>query len=156
MDISKSLNHTNMENTTENRLRFFSLYLGNRVLKYSHSESESIAVLGAWELSSISDKINVFHLELRSIESITDEECIEFFDLTANPKTLILLVDNINKIHQIRFHINWKLANNKSFEQIEIDWFRLKGFLVPFMNLTTDQIIEFGWAKIKYNEQKEN
>jgi len=140
-----------MENTTENKLKFFALYYGQDVLRHEKWKLASDKISG---ISSLLSKN--YHLELRSIESITDEECIELFDLTANPKTLILLVDNINKIHQIRFHINWKLANNKSFEQIEIDWFRLKGFLVPFMNLTTDQIIEFGWAKIKGNEQKTN
>jgi len=53
---------------------------------------------------------------------------------------------------------------NKTFEELKIelyqyfdfekaiiglDFLRSKGFLVPFMNLTTDQILEFGWAKIK-------
>jgi len=113
--------------------------------------------------------IENYHLELRSIDSITDEECIELlFDNSNYNQLEILKVKRYKNAISIDFRfISDKVNNNDGFtycgdtfyfDQVceKLDLLRSKGFLVPFMNLTTDQIIEFGWAKIKDNEQKTN
>ena len=130
-----------MENTTENKLKFFALYYGQDVLRHKKWKLASDKISG---ISSLLSKN--YYLELRYIESITDEECIELERiLKENINTSEMAI--ICRIQDLHINISKLL-------QIESEFLRSKGFLVPFMNLTTDQIIEFGWAKIKDNETK--
>jgi len=134
-----------MENNSENKLRFFYQYGGQKVLK--NEKYPEVSFLNGFFFFNNVTYIENYHLELRSIDSITDEECIELFNLTSSELSIIS-ADATYKVDNIKFSLKWIVKNNK-FHQFESDWLRSKGFLVPFMNLTTDQIIEFGWAKIK-------
>lgn len=135
-----------MENNSENKLKFFAQYFYQKVLK--HKNFNEIGFVNDTLIHSI-NFIDNYYLELRSIESITDDECIEYFNLKhSNSKFLINEVERKTKILDIKNEVGW-LRIREKFTSIEIDFFRSKGFLVPFMNITTDQILEFGWAKIK-------
>lgn len=133
-----------MENTTENKLRFFALYFGQDFLRHKNWKLASDKISG---ISSLLSKN--YHLELRSIDSITDDECVEYYNLKhINSKFLVMAVEDKTKVLDIKKEVGW-LKFRADFTRLDCDFFRSKGFLVPFMNLTTDQIIEFGWAKIK-------
>ena len=135
-----------MENNSENKLKFFVQYFGQKVLIVSGFKLAR-PVNGHYLYYSTHNKEN-FYLELRSIESITDDECIEYFNFKhSNSKFLINEVERKTKILDIKNEVRW-LRIREKFTSIEIDFFRSKGFLLPFMNLTTDQILKFGWAKI--------
>ena len=139
-----------MLNTTENKLKFFAQYFGQRVLK-NKNLNEPFNKNVVYDMlfdSYVNKHIDFFYLELRSIDSITDDECVEYFNL---------LYDNSRRNQEKIIAIKSDIKRGKMFRQllhfeksiIALDFLRSKGFLVPFMNLKTDQILEFGWAKIK-------
>lgn len=146
-----------MENNSENKLKFFAQYFGQRVLKRNLILSNRVYIIDWQEFFNISMSPENYHLELRSIESITDAECLMLYRLLIKSMTFGKyyqnLIENEKKIYSIRFRFLFAKRESLTLQQIEIDFLRSKGFLVPFMNLTTDQILEFGWAKIKDNEQ---
>lgn len=133
-----------MENTTENKLKFFALYFGQRVLK--NVKSPQVTILNGHFFYYSVPYIENYHLKLRSIDSITNDECVGVYDLLFDFPSAENHV--FAKVCKIKF-----LIENEDYSQILTDFLRSKGFLVPFMNLTTDQILEFGWAKIKDNEK---
>ena len=133
-----------MENTTENKLKFFAQYFGQRVLKNKNLNEpfNKDVVYDMLFDSYVNKHIDFFYIELRSIDSITDDECVELYDLLFDFPSAETHV--FAKICKIKF-----LIENEDYSQTLTDFLRSKGFLVPFLNLTTDQILEFGWAKIK-------
>lgn len=133
-----------MQNTIENKLKFFNQYFGQRVLK--DTLVLELGICDGFYLSSSLYHLDNYHLELRSIDSITNDECVEVYDLLFDFTSAETHV--FAKVCKIKF-----LIENEDYSQILTDFLRSKGFLVPFMNLTTDQILEFGWAKIKENEK---
>lgn len=97
-------------------------------------------------LINISSKVTdggwVKCLQLRSIDSLTDEELIyaiqcegyvsEFHILNLGVPVKDFLLDNINTLH----------ANT-------VDYLRSVGILVPFAQYSCEEIISMGWARIK-------
>ena len=138
-----------MENNSENKLKFFAHYFGQRVLKNKNLNEpfNKDVIYDMFFDSYVNKNHKFFYLELRSIESITDAECVYYYNMFCPD----LYIDDNLKIYAFKNRLNhileYKLFN--CLELQEIDWLRSKGFLLPFMNLTTDQILEFGWAKIK-------
>ena len=140
-----------MENTTENKLKFFAQYFWQRVLK--NVKSPQVTILNGHFFYYSVPYIENYHLELRSIDSITNDECVELFDLKY-PQYKDWEIKS--KLGTIEHHVLHSLKSSMNYQNESyflIDFLRSKGFLVPFMNLTTDQILEFGWAKIKDTEQ---
>jgi len=136
-----------MKDNSENKLRFFYQYGGQNVLK--NDKYPEVSFLNGFFFFNNATYIENYHLELRSIDSITDEECVELFDLKYpqyndwNFKS---------KLGTIEHHVLHSLVSSMNYQNESyflIDWLRSKSFLVPFMNLTTEQILSFGWAKIK-------
>lgn len=128
-----------MENTILNKEKFFALYWGQKVL--NTGVTGGIVILNSsWNL-----KHPDFFLQLKSLQSITDEDALE-----------------ISKI----FHVNkgkHRVKNGKniikSFMNDDVfigsfgrvgrchDFLRSKGYLIGYNGLTPDQIISYGWAK---------
>lgn len=131
-----------MKNNSENKLKFFAQYFGQNILKHKDFKESAHSFFSFTIIN-----INHYYLELRSIESITDDECVEYYNMFCPD---LYIEDNL-KIYAFKDMLN-HILESKLFNCLELqetDFLRSKGFLVPFMNLTTDQILEFGWAKIK-------
>lgn len=73
-------------------------------------------------------------LVLKNIESITDEDAMEMFD------TRIAKYKSAKDFLRI-------FKSSGFLTQQESDLCRSKGYLVPFMNLSVEEIISKGWAK---------
>jgi len=139
-----------MENNSENKLRFFYQYGGQKVLK--NEKYQEVSFLNGFFFFNNATYIENYHLELRSIDSITDEECVELSKYIFGEN--FHLMEDYEIVNE--YNIWHSFIQNKDFSiltSVFIDFLRSKGFLVPFMNLTTDQILSYGWAKIKEHEQ---
>lgn len=106
-----------MENTLENKARFMALYWGQKVgcTKY------------VWSGLKINkSNINsVEWLELKPIESITDEEA-----------------EKLGFEDKSHFHADGSIHSL-------LDELRLMGFAVDWAGLTVDELINRGWVKLK-------
>lgn len=126
-----------MENTIENKQRFFALYMFQKVLRHGQYLD---TVTPAWNWAH-----EAFSLELKPLSAISDED-------------LLWLGRNANDYPNSQYNEDLKYCKDlvrrylsrppmMNFEAT--DYLRSKGYLLPFMDLTIDQILAYKWAVIK-------
>lgn len=108
-----------MENTLENKAKFFGNYLGQEIAfdKAGFKALVYDAIKPSW--------IESFYLELKPLSHITDE-------------------DAINLGYGYVSHLKSNLDRN-------IDQLRNLGYALPWMDLSVEDLIEYGWIKLKEN-----
>lgn len=173
-----------MENTLENKAKFFALYYNQKVLKVTQNRLDVVSKSWNWEHSN-------FYLELTPLSQITNEDAIEVSRLCLDPKEKPLEVveiinwDWLKKIvvnrepsltdkdtivemyisfnfEDTEVKFTWDYNNSKGSGQLErhlpnamraYDLLRYKGYAVPWMGLSVEQLVSFGWAKLKETNQ---
>ena len=110
-----------MTNTIENKQRFFALYFGQQVHRGNRSKH--------LDHLSIMRNQKFGHLELKSLSDITKEES-----------------DYIKKLKVI-CHSDGSHDLDKM--QHTTDYLRSRGYIIPFMDLTIEQILAYKGAVIK-------
>ncbi|MDQ1855729.1 hypothetical protein [Chryseobacterium sp. WLY505] len=111
-----------MENKLENKAKFFAQYFGQEVAKCNTGPS-NICHIQHYTLGMGNPQR--FHLELKNIDHITDEEAE------------MLGFDDVN-----HFFISGSVDSMK-------DELRLLGFAVEWAGWTVEELISFGWIKLK-------
>lgn len=130
------------QNTIENKQRFFALYIGQDVLKGNAKNHDKHTVTTT--LLSNDWLSGKTCLELRSIFQITDEEAIEVSRLAG------WRVANVIAGREIIRKMNSEDGSCTPLEILSImDYLRSRGFLLPFMDLSVEQILAYGWAQVK-------
>jgi len=153
-----------MENNIVNKQRFFCLYFGQQVARYvlndgSYAKSTDVHPIG---LMNAAD-----YLELKSLSSITNEDAIEVAKLCV-PKFIVVRTlegdkylrtfyndcDDYLMLSKDKFKIGWCLKSGMRIEDsfypsAVIDFLRSRGYLLPFMDLSVEDILKYGWAVIK-------
>lgn len=177
-----------MENTVENKAKFFAQYWGQEVLSDFTNKGKrclySIVVSNFYNI----EKSDVY-LELKPLSQITDEDAIEVAKIVhqiySDKWEVIKLVDSsihvelkgkVNDVYHISigfrecsinanhhflkteddtaksFKINIGQVNMSSSKPIGyvyvIDYLRSKGYAMPYMDLSVENMIEYGWVKI--------
>jgi len=131
-----------MENTIENKAKFFAQYLHQRVLCNSVIETDkSIEILRPSELPCIDIGQN-WHLELTPLSMISDEDAIEV------AKTVYLTDSDLWTSERGRDYLDfdpnvWSMVANIS------DLLRSKGYALPYMGLSIAELENYGWIKLK-------
>lgn len=163
-----------MKNTLENKAKFFAQYWGQDVLFHL---SQTWNLFGDFE-NVIDDNPNCYLL-LKPLSSITDEDAIEVAMLLVNWQSSMSKLSKINirgRIdgdhvwdelileftgsfnYTVRYRggdwLGWINSNGRCewtlFNHLKVyDYLRSKGYLLPWMGVSTDQILEYGWARIK-------
>lgn len=126
-----------MENTLENKAKFFAHHWGQRVLYYT-------GCTGLMQVSAAGLKksaVKFSWLVLKDLSLITNEDALKVCFLNHLP------VDTLNKqqIRQIVVLINSNNWNNYN----TYDYLRSKGYALPWMGLPVEQLTEYGWVKLK-------
>lgn len=114
-----------MENTVENKAKFFAQYWGQPCSGIVGLKNKLIGV----EIPLN----NIGWLELKPISSITDED---FMKIMWKRFPFQPAFKKRNIYHE---HLNVNQA----------DYLRSKGYALPYMGLTVEKLIEYGWVKIK-------
>lgn len=128
-----------LENTPENKARFFALYWGQPVFIGHKLEAVNENYISPIYDSSI--------LELSPLSQISDEDVMLFFELSPQ-KVFWSNTGYITKespVGKIRNLIS-------SFEYIPsnvVDGLRSKGYALPFENLSVDDLVSYGWVRLK-------
>lgn len=128
----------------ENKAKFFALYWGQDVLTSDmYGDGGTI-----YSLTMKEYQIQTGWLELKPLSSISDEDAIE----------LMYLIESIDWVDQLDDKAWWgktlthKFIKGKLSSQtatLLVDFYRSKGYLLPWMGLSPNEIIEAGWVKYK-------
>lgn len=122
------------ENTLENKAKFFAQYWGQHVLYFS---SDFLRKIDSLTLDSVE---NDDYLELKPLSQISDEDASKVCDL-------IFITNNNLNIQQIKQIVILIESNNWNNYKI-FDYLRSKGYALPYMDLSVEDLIEYGWIKL--------
>lgn len=134
-----------MENTIENKAAFFALYWGQKVMvanidnpNYFDSKEKESAELRV-EINNVTLGQQWF-LRLKSLKSITDEDakvCLHDMYKEAMPNVPSYSKYYLEEIKVLGFYSGF-----------ETDYLRSKGYAMPFMGLSVEKMVEYGWIKL--------
>ena len=150
-----------MENTLENKAKFFAQYWCQKIICFPHNKNpirydnpnkllagtfERNAYLQLKPLSQISDEeaIELMRLKIES-KGVVDIETIEIENKTLDGYTFIVKYKNWDD-ERVGFIFKGH-TNPLSF----YDFLRSKGYALPWMDLSVEDLIEYGWVKLKEN-----
>lgn len=147
------------ENTLENKRKFFAQYWGQKILLHVIDVDDILLLLN----NEIDNDVKNWLLYLIPLSQISDEDAIQGIMFTYN-KTYedlgeILEVKHYNtfssitttrggenfKTHRSIHHWN----GDRKIGSKECDYFRSKGYALPWMDLSVEDLVEYGWVKLK-------
>lgn len=137
----------------KNKRRFFALYMDQEVLNINGND----IVDGRCFYSA--NRVEEGFLELKSLSDISDEDLIYIATLLSktpfeekhraevqsNKQDFISVV-----MGEQGFDTGWSFSD---YQHI-IDYLRSQSYLLPYGDLTVEQILEYKWAVIKSNEKQ--
>lgn len=150
-----------MENTLENKEKFFAQYWGLQIIRKKHDTTYYFINNNNMKFSEYWDIFDKW-LELTPLELISDEDAIEvakIFDIQLpidevdKSSNAIQVFDELGNKVCIYFDgeiiieegaIQQPLALLKSY-----DFLRSKSYALPFREYSVSQMIDFGWIKLK-------
>lgn len=133
---------TDMENNNENRAKFSARYFGQKV-SGKYSSELTVSYLKVCSKGFLSKDM---YLLLRPLSSITDDEAIEVAKiLSVYPEDVLdwLNGDITHEDFQTPFQF-----------QHAIDYLRSIGIALPYMGLSVEKQVEYGWIKLKENDRQ--
>lgn len=142
-----------MENNLENKAKFFAQYLGQNVLTRPHCGAKKWILGEEVSIHSVLSKQGYdyqYFLELKPVSLITDEELVKiakFYESTAH---------NV-KLEGGQILFDFIYGDQGASGAIEIsdgyclDWLRNNGFATEWMGLSVENLVNFGWIKLKEN-----
>ncbi|OPC11944.1 hypothetical protein BAX93_05435 [Elizabethkingia meningoseptica] len=165
-----------MENTLENKAKFFAQYYGQNVKRSYLPEQTSLQVIDR-DVFWIGHLIINGYLELKSLEDITDEDFIEvakicdfiignglrikhdgykkvmFSAYNSNPLETTTLFIYPKEFEVYSKDEDGKVVQYDTFRiSMIIDYLRSKGYALPWMGLSVEKLVEYGWVKLKNKE----
>ncbi|MES2593169.1 MAG: hypothetical protein V4608_14905 [Bacteroidota bacterium] len=130
-----------MENTLENKAKFFAQYWGQYLVIMPKISMNIPIHVHHVNLSHIQECV----LQLKNLSSITDEDALECYNIHFK--------GYLDKdIRPSESRINF--SKNHIIKPIEVcilevtDCLRSKGYALPYMGLSVDQLVEYGWIKL--------
>ena len=122
-------NQAEQLNETAVKCRFFAQYWGTKTLYVGGVGLVEIGK-GGWNL-----KHPDFFLQLKPLSKITDEEATSMY------RGLERNYENSNQFLEDYQSIGF-------LEQSEVDFLRSKGYAVPFMEYSVDDLVKMGWVQL--------
>ena len=122
-------NQSEQLNETAVKCRFFAQYWGTKTLYVGGVGLVEIGK-GGWNL-----KHPDFFLQLKPLSKITDEDAISMYrGLERNYESANQFLEDYKSIGFL--------------EQSEVDFLRSKGYAVPFMGHSVDDLVKIGWVQL--------
>lgn len=163
-----------MDNTTKNKEKLFAQYWGQKY-EYRNEFGRFFGHVGDFHFSrNVLDINKSCTLNLKSLSSITDEDAIVVSRFAMKGKIVnkilrrsnriaIHMVDNINTNQKYMILIWFKSSNVFVYELLSgeqnivacwdqcfiFDFLRSKGYALPWMGVSVQQQIEYGWIKLQ-------
>ena len=118
---------------TDVRCRFFAQYWGTKTLYVGGKGLQEIGK-GGWNL-----KHPDFFLELKPISKITDIDMEALMQLEA-------FIDGFLSDDFLQYLNDLKNGHCNKYEAV--DYLRSKGYALPFMEYSVNDLISFGWVRL--------
>lgn len=130
-----------MENTLENKSRFFAQYWSQRIAIQNEGGGSGFS----YEINeaTICD-IKYDYLKFKQLSQITDEDAIEVATIVSNSIRDADTGDLVTLFYTEVKKDPYVLAF-ASYETV--DYLRSKGYALPWMGLSVEQLISYGWIK---------
>ena len=135
--MEKSINEKEQCVQTDVKCRFFTQYWGQKVVAHT----EDLKLNGIKEVRyEPRTLINFKEIEtscivLKPLSKITDEDAISMYrGLERNYESANQFLEDYKSIGFL--------------EQSEVDFLRSKGYAVPFMEYSVEDLISFGWVRL--------
>jgi hypothetical protein len=133
-----------MENTTENKEKFFGLYYNQKAM-YSPIDGSICKI----DSNNLHRWVHELELHLIDLKNITNQDALQ----------LSKIVYNSSGKHRIKFGKEFLKAILNDCAYIGVysktlmayDYLRSKGYALPYMGLSVEKQIEYGWVKLKQN-----
>ena len=140
-----------MENTLENKMKFFALYYGQEVMKEQGKRQ-----INTYTVSYLDyDKSNHW-LELTTLLSITDEDAMKLAKIGL-PERIHDYLWSYQTGRAIAKSIQEGRQTNTYYPFFRMgdafDFLRSKGYAVDWLGLPVQKQIEYGWIKLKNKEE---
>lgn len=142
-----------MENTKENKSKFFALHFGQKVFRHVAwgDLRECIEVDGA-----IVNYPSYGYLQLAPLSSITDQDGIELAKIGLPERVYDYLWSSQTGKHIAR-SIQAGRQTNTYYPFFRMgdafDFLRSKGYAVDWLCLSVDEQVKYGWVKLKDKEE---
>lgn len=124
------------ENTIKNRAKFFSLYYGQNVLYVGGVGLEPIGTKG-WNINHPD-----FYLMLKPLTKLTDDDAINVSKIWGSNVESRILGNSLS----IRIATR-EVSETRNSVGI-VDYLRSKGYAIPYLDLSVEDLIEYGWIKL--------
>ncbi len=146
-----------MENNSENKGRFFAQYFGQKVQRWHQwiltTENNVVHMLTPMS-SGLCNVDKGWFLELTLLSMISDDDAIQLskiglpdklFDYLWNVETGKAMANSFKNNRQTNtFYTQFRVGDS-------FDFLRSKGYALPFMGLSVEKQVEYGWIKLKEN-----
>lgn len=136
-------------NTLENKAKFFAQYFGQKIAEITMGSYTDIIEINSSVLFSVpSEKILKikYKLNLKPLSKINNEDAIEayksIFGLDAYEN-----LQNVLSIEKQLYEVRYSIQ--KSNHYLKYDFLRSKGYALPYMDLSINDLIEYGWIKLE-------
>ena len=117
-------------NETAVKCSFFAQYWGQQVQRYENNNYKK--VVNGFIETNLQDKD---YLLLKPISKITDEDAISMYrGLERNYESANQFLEDYKSIGFL--------------VQSEVDFLRSKGYAVPFMNYSVEDLVKMGWVQL--------
>jgi hypothetical protein len=126
------------ETNNDNKAKFFAQYWGQ---KETGSDYYGEIMPDTWNDFPIN--ITNQYLIVTPLSQLTDEELLQLAKNYWGDQ----YIEGWSDLHTI----DWgkKLVSGVAFDSITNDYLRFKGYAIPWMGLSVEELIEAGWVKLK-------
>lgn len=132
-----------MKSTIENKAKFFAQYLGQEVLFDGIGGLEFVSINSMYECF-VEKRKNAW-LDLTPLQDITDDDAID-----------------VAKMLNVEFSKSWivnsftySMWSHSTLNTVKAtDYLRSKGYALPFIGLSVNDLVEYGWLKLKTNKDE--
>lgn len=141
-----------MKINNENKAKFFVQYWGQKVLSNDFRIANKI---GNLKVKGREITLHSHFLELKSLSDISDEDAVGVYNILY-PETK--WADDY-KIKEVKSWLNNEFGISNIFHKWDVghifDFLRDRGYLVPFLGLSCEELIESGWTKYRKEVQND-
>ena len=136
-----------LENTLENKAKFFAQYWGQYVLYFT---SDFLRKIDNLTLDSVE---NDDYLELKPLSQISDEDAIEVSKIFGLGHLSGAIKELILSIFRTSINDSGTTSSTNGIKNWlhVFDYLRSKGYALPYMDLSVEDLVEYGWVKLKEN-----
>lgn len=137
-----------LQDNLENKAKFFALHWGQRIMKKNIEGLENFITEPDGFLRSPSKET---YLELKPLSQISDEDAVEVSKIINKQFPKVYSIGDGEKFIEKYIAGNilaLNLSRISTLSHIE-HYLRSKGYALPFMGMSVEDQISYGWVKLK-------